>query len=240
MSILLPALLSGAGFMQEHMVWSMGGRKPQGEVYDRLHTLLADICRRGNLGDPDFFKIYVLNQQTINACALGNRHIVVNEGALMYLDDAALEGILAHEMGHLRHGHTMVRLCLVGMEWFGNVICFVYSFLAILCRLIAWIPFVGWLAALWISLITWTHALFSRLLQIPMRLINAFGFRKHEYEADAYAGEIGLGQNLIRAFHQIQSFYGDQKSGFFTSLWEDHPDMDKRIERLEGAEVSNQ
>lgn len=231
-SILIPLALSGMGFMQSQLVWSMGGRGAAGISCDRLAPLLADICRRGHLGDPGFYKLYVLEDGSINACALGNRHIVVNIGAMDALPDDELEGILAHEMGHLQYHHTMVRLAIVAMGWFGNVICFVYSFLAIASRLIAWIPFVGWLVTLWLFFITCTHTFFSRLLQIPLSLLSAFGFRGHEYEADAYAAELGLGGNLLRAFYHMQYVYGNQKSGFFSSLWNDHPDMDKRIERL--------
>ncbi len=231
-SILLPVIFSAAGFMQSQLVWSMGGRRAAGISYDRLYFLLADICRRGGLGDPKFFKLYVMEDPTINACALGDRHIVVNTGAMNLLSDEELEGILAHEMGHLQHHHTMVRLAIVGMGWFGNVICFVYNFLAIASRLIAWIPFVGWLVTLWLFFVTCTHNFFSRLLQIPLGLLSAFGFRGHEYEADAYAAEIGLGNQLIEAFYKIEAAYGNQKSGFFSALWNDHPDTDKRIKRL--------
>lgn len=235
-SILLPVVFSGFGIMQGQLVWSMGGRRAAGISYDRLARLLADICRRGGLGDPHFFKLYVMEDATINACALGARHIVVNTGALEQLDDRELEGILAHEMGHLQHHHTMVRLAIVGMGWFGGVICFVYNFLAIASRLIAWIPFVGWLVTLWILFITWTHTFMTSLLQIPLSLLNAYGFRGHEYEADAYAAELGLADHLIQAFKHMQYVYGNQKSGFLSSLWDDHPDTDKRIKRVQEIE----
>ena len=231
-SILLPVVFSGFGIMQGQLVWSMGGRRATGISYDRLARLLADICRRGHLGDPHFFKLYVMEDASINACALGARHIVVNTGALEQLDDQELEGILAHEMGHLQHHHTMVRLAIVGMGWFGGVICFVHNFLAIASRLITWIPLVGWIVTLWILFITWTHNFMTNLLQIPLSLLNAYGFRGHEYEADAYAAELGLADHLIQAFEHMQYVYGHQKSGFLSSLWNDHPDMDKRIERL--------
>ncbi len=231
-SIFLPAFLALAGIMQDQLVYSMGARRAAGTVYMRLRPLLDDICRRGNIPDPNFFRLYVMEDSSVNAFALGNRHIVVNTGSLQALTDEELEGILAHEMGHLQHRHTMVGLFTVGMSWFGNVVCFVYTFLIFISRLIAWIPIIGWLVALWISLVTWIHYLCSKLLYFPISLFNAFGSRRHEYEADGYAKEIGLAENLIHAFETMQRIYGDQKSGFFDSLWDDHPDLPKRIEKL--------
>ncbi len=231
-SVLLPAFLAMAGCMQEQMVCSTGARRAEGDIYIRLRGLLEDICRRGNLPDPDFYRLYVMEDRSINAFALGNRHIVVHTGALLALTDGELEGILAHEMGHLQHHHTMLRLFTVGMSWFGNVVCFVYTFLIFVSRLIEWIPIIGWLVAIWISIVTWIHYLCSNLLYFPISLFNAFGSRRQEYEADSYAKEIGLAENLARSFETMQRIYGNQKSGFFASLWDDHPDLPKRIEKL--------
>ena len=233
LSILVPATVSLLGFMQRFTVWTYGGRKAVGDDYTRLFNLLSDIYKRGQLGDPHYYHLYVCNDPTINAFALGNRHIVIHRGAMNQLDDYQLLGVIAHEMGHLQNHHTMVRLCICGMEWFGQVIRLVYRTLLFFCRLLAWIPIVNWFVVIFSWIIVIQDRICGWFLQIPSTLINLFGFRQHEYQADAYAYKIGLGQNIIAFFHTLQRVYGNDKSGFFGSFWQDHPDLPNRIARIE-------
>ncbi len=239
LSILVPATVSVLGFMQRFTVWTYGGRKAVGDDYNRLFALLTEICKRGQLGDPNYYHLYVCNDPTINAFALGNRHIVIHRGAMDQLGDYELLGVIAHEMGHLQNHHTMVRLCICGMEWFGQVIRLVYRMLLFLCRLLAWIPIVNW----FIVFFSWFIVILDRIcgwfLAVPSSLINLFGFRQHEYQADAFAYEIGLGQNIIEFFHTLQRIYGNDNSGFFGKLWQDHPDLPKRIARIEKMMAEN-
>ena len=231
--ILVPASLSLLGFMQSFFVWNNGGRNAEGPYYDRLFRLLSEICQRGQLGDPHHYHLYICNDPTINAYAMGNSHIVVNTGTLDRLSDHDLIGIIAHEMGHLQHRHTMVSLCLCGMDSFSTIVCWGYRFILFLCRIFAWIPILNWFLVIFSYFIAWQYKLCIWLLRVPNNLITLFGSRRNEYQADQYAFEIGLGQNLLDSFHTMIAFYGNQKSGFFDSFWLDHPDLDKRIARIQ-------
>lgn len=92
--------------MQWIFVYSTGARNAKGADYDRLYKILQDLCRRENT-DSSRYSLYVNEDQTINAYAFGDKHITVNRGTLKLMDDEEIEGILAHELGHLHYRHTL-------------------------------------------------------------------------------------------------------------------------------------
>ena len=232
LSVLVPACLTSIYPMQRFFVWTAGGHKAKGADYDRLYSLIEEICKRGNL-DPSEYRLYVSKDTSINAFALGNKHIIVNQGSLNAFTDEELIGVLAHEMGHLHLGHTVSCLLCLGMEFFGHIICFAYKVMNFLCKLVYWIPVLGWIVAIFMFLINLQYSLCMILIDTPIYFINMFGIRKSEYQADAYACKIGLGRNLLMGFNHMVQVYGDDKPGFFESLKADHPYSGKRIKRVE-------
>ncbi|HBK26982.1 MAG TPA: hypothetical protein DDY92_00135 [Dialister sp.] len=230
-SILVPAVFFSIGPMQRFLVWSEGGRVATGEWKARMERALWEICERAHL-KPSDYRLYVAQSQAPNAFALGNRHIAVTAGAMQYLDDRELVGIMAHEMGHLQKGHTRAGLFIVGMNWFGRIIAWVYLMMNVLCRLVLWIPFLGWLVAIVMTLINLQYTLCQILLQMPANLLMYGGQRKEEYEADRYACTIGLGKELERGLMDLEAYYGERKLGFLERLYTDHPETKKRLLRI--------
>ncbi len=230
-SILAPAVVFSLGPMQRFLVWSEGGRVATGEWKARMERALSEICARARL-QPSDYSLYVAQTQELNAFALGNRHIAVTAGALQYLDDRELTGIMAHEMGHLQQGHTRAGLFIVGMNWFGRIIAWVYMMMNVLCRLVLWIPFLGWIVGILMTLINLQYTVCVFLLQVPARFLMLFGQRKEEYEADRYACRIRLGRELERGLMDVDAYYGSYRMGFLERLQSDHPDTRKRIERI--------
>lgn len=230
-SILVPAVFFSIGPMQRFLVWSEGGRVATGEWKARMERALWEICERAHLNHSDY-RLYVAQSQAPNAFALGNQHIAVTAGALQYLDDRELTGIMAHEMGHLKKGHTRAGLFIIGMNWFGRIIAWVYLMMNVLCRLVLWIPFLGWLVAIVMILINLQYTLCQILLQMPANLLMYGGQRKEEYEADRYACTIGLGKELERGLMDLEVYYGERKLGFLERLYTDHPETKKRLLRI--------
>lgn len=230
-SILVPAVFFSIGPMQRFLVWSEGGRVATGEWKARMERALWEICERAHL-KPSDYRLYVAQNQAPNAFALGNQHIAVTAGALQYLDDRELTGIMAHEMGHLQKGHTRAGLFIVGMNWFGRIIAWVYLMMNVLCRLVLWISFLGWLVAIVMTLINLQYTLCQILLQMPANLLMYGGQRKEEYEADRYACTIGLGKELERGLMDLEAYYGERKLGFLERLYTDHPETKKRLLRI--------
>lgn len=193
-------------------------------------------------------KIYVLPDQSINAFATGRNpehaSIAVTEGALKKLNRVELEGVIAHEMSHVKNYDMLlmtITVILVGLiallsdlfirsMWFGggrdndngkgNVVILVVGIaLAILAPII------------------------SELIKLAIS-------RKREYAADATGAILSRHpQGLADALKKIKAdstenkvatkatahlyFSSPFKKGSFSSLFSTHPPLDERIRRLE-------
>ena len=84
--------------------------KPADEVeYKRLHNLVENLCIAGGLPKP---RLYVLQDEAPNAFATGRnpKHaaVAVTSGLLEKLDRVELEGVLAHELSHIKNYDILV------------------------------------------------------------------------------------------------------------------------------------
>lgn len=102
----------------------------------RLYRTVENLSIGAGITPPP--KVYLIEDEAINAFATGRdpRHatIAVTRGALQKLDDLELEGVIAHELSHIRNYdiRTMsIAVVLVGIialaaefflraQWFGN------------------------------------------------------------------------------------------------------------------------
>ena len=83
-------------------VWSVNAKEAKQSEYRDYHNLVEGLCLASGLPKP---KLYVMSSSQINAFASGrnpeNAVICVTEGALQKLERRELEGVLAHELGHV-------------------------------------------------------------------------------------------------------------------------------------------
>lgn len=83
-------------------VASVGAREAERGEYKEYHGLVEGLCIASGLPKP---KLYVMDSEQINAFASGrnpeNSVVCVTEGALEKLEKRELEGVLAHELGHV-------------------------------------------------------------------------------------------------------------------------------------------
>jgi predicted Zn-dependent protease len=70
-----------------------------------LHELSDPIFRAANL-DPKNIKIYIVNDDSINAFVSGGQNVFINTGLIRkFSTPDALIGVIAHETGHIAAGH---------------------------------------------------------------------------------------------------------------------------------------
>jgi heat shock protein HtpX len=89
------------------------------EVYRRLHNLVEGLCIAGGLPKP---RVYVVDDPAPNAFATGRnpKHaaIAVTSGLLEKLDRVELEGVIAHELSHIRNYDILVSTLAVTLVGF--------------------------------------------------------------------------------------------------------------------------
>lgn len=197
-------------------------------------------------------KVYVQDSRDINAFATGtkpeNAVVCATQGALQQLDQEELQGVLAHELGHVLNRDILLSTITIG----------VVGTIALLAEIA--------LRALWwggrgrgrggggggsggaillvLALVLLVLApLFSRLTYLAMR-------RRREYLADATGVKlVRNNQGLIRALRKIAGDLPDDPKGSRTaaslyienpwvktevdSVFSTHPPLKERIRRLE-------
>lgn len=101
-------------FFSDRIALAMYSAQPVSEtenpsVYRRLAPLVGELCRRMGLPMP---KLWVIPEPSPNAFATGRnpKHasVAVTAGLLELLDDRELEGVLAHELGHVRNRDILI------------------------------------------------------------------------------------------------------------------------------------
>jgi heat shock protein HtpX len=83
---------------------SSGARPVSREEASRLYAVMERLAAKGNLPMP---KLYVIPQAAPNAFATGRNpshaSVAVTEGLLELMNDDELEGVIAHELSHVRN-----------------------------------------------------------------------------------------------------------------------------------------
>ncbi|MGI9645456.1 MAG: M48 family metalloprotease [Ilumatobacteraceae bacterium] len=86
------------------------------EEYPRLHNIVEGLCIAGGLPKP---RVYVVDDPAPNAFATGRNPdhaaIAVTTGLLGLLDRVELEGVVAHELSHIRNYDILVSTLAVTM-----------------------------------------------------------------------------------------------------------------------------
>ena len=96
-------------FSDKIVLWSSGAKVVTREQFPKLHDVVERIVARNNLPKP---KIAVINTNMPNAFATGkgpkSSVVAVTTGILDLLDIEELEGVLAHELTHIRNRDVLV------------------------------------------------------------------------------------------------------------------------------------
>ncbi len=204
-----------------------------------VHALVADLARRANVPTP---RLYVMPGEQPNAFASGrnpaNAVIAATEGLLLTLPLEQIEGVLAHEMAHIKNHDILVSSIAAMIAGVVSAIANVLqlSFLFGGDEEDNPLGLVGALAAMILA------PLGATLLQLGVS-------RQREYLADATAAELlGRGAPLADALEEIARshapalqvnpvtapmYIANPLSGAQVSaLFSTHPPVEERIRRL--------
>jgi heat shock protein HtpX len=96
-------------FSDKIVLWSTGAKIVSREQFPELHDLVERIVARNNLSKP---RIAVINTRMPNAFATGKTPkssiVAVTVGLMDQLDPEELEGVIAHELAHIKNRDVLV------------------------------------------------------------------------------------------------------------------------------------
>jgi len=217
---------------------SVGATKAYKDDYRQYYNSVEGLTLASGLPMP---KLYVMPSEQINAFASGRdpQHAVVcvTKGALEKLDKNELEGVLAHELGHIA-SYDMRYMTLVAV---------MVGMIAIISQI--------FLRSLWFrgggsdrskGIFILIGIILAILAPIVVYMVQMSISRKREFVADASAVKFTrYPGGLIRALKKIQADHAPPEkkvskavaplfiSNPFGALGKTHPPIEKRIQVLE-------
>jgi heat shock protein HtpX len=117
----------GAYFFSDKIALASSGARPVSrEEAPRLYAVMERLAAKGNLPMP---KLYVIPQAAPNAFATGRNpshaSVAATQGLLELMNDDELEGVIAHELSHVRNYDiltTSIAATLAGaISWIGYI-----------------------------------------------------------------------------------------------------------------------
>ncbi len=221
-----------------------GAIKAEEDKYSELHQVVESLSQKAHIPKPD---VYVINDPGPNAFATGrneyNSAIAVTTGLLAMMNKNELEGVIAHELSHIKNKDILIMSVVVVLSGILSMLANIFlsrSFgsndskenntIAFAITIIAFI-----------------------VLPIAATLVRLAISRKREFVADASGGLItGYPEGLASALQKISSysqplqnassatahmyiscpFGGIEKQTFFQKLFMTHPPVEERIKAL--------
>jgi heat shock protein HtpX len=236
-------------FYSDKIALSMYRAQPASlEELPRVYAVVERLSQKMGIPMP---KIYVIPTDSPNAFATGRNpqhaSVAATRGILQLLNDEELEGVLAHELGHVSNRDILI----------SSVAATIAGAITMIASMGRWAMIFGGfggdrdrrdgggLAALFMLIVAPIAATLIQLAVSRSREYQADATGAHLTEnpyalasalrkIDAYARRIPLQANPSTAhLFIIQPFLG-VNAGMFASLFSTHPPIEKRIERLTG------
>jgi len=218
----------------DRIVLSMYRAKPTNEK--GLNSIVEKVAKEAGIPKP---RVYIISTNSPNAFATGrspnHSSIAVTQGLLDRLDDDEIEGVLSHELSHVRNRDTLVSTMtatiagsisyLAQLAWLGMFSRDRESGNAILFPLLIFAPIAAMLVQLSISrgrefFADYTGAMISKK---PLSLASALEKISSYVERNPLRGSSATSHLWI-----VNPFKGDS----FARIFSTHPSTEERVKRL--------
>ncbi|HXJ93128.1 MAG TPA: zinc metalloprotease HtpX [Terriglobia bacterium] len=251
MALIFAAVMNlGSYFFSDKIALATSGAQPIArEDNPRIYQIVERLAAKANTPVP---KIYFIPTDSPNAFATGRNpnhaSVAVTRGILEICDDEEIEGVLAHELGHVRNRDILI----------SAIVATVAGAITMLAHFAYYAELFGGFGGEGGD--DRRGGIFSALAMMILAplaatLIQLAISRSREYEADHTGAEItGNPMGLARALDKIDKWskqipmrvspsmahlYCAQPlttTQVFSSLFSTHPPIPKRIERLIGRD----
>ncbi len=241
------ALLMNVGsyFYSDKLVLKMYKAKEVNKEHE-LYKMVDKLRKKAELPMP---KVYVIPSATPNAFATGRnpKHsaVAATEGILKLLNHDELEGVMAHELAHVKNRDTLI----------ATIAATIASVIAYVAMMARWAAIFGGFggndrrggSGLELLVLAILTPIIATIIQLAIS-------RSREYLADDGAAKIsgnpkaladalrkissGVAQHPMRSTENTRTtaslfIINPLKGGGFVSLFSTHPPVQKRIERLQ-------
>jgi len=231
------------------IVLAMYGAQPISEVEaPRLYAIVRRLATRAQIPMPP---LYLIHSEQPNAFATGrdpeHAAVAVTEGIMRILNEDELEGVLAHELSHVKNRDVLV----------STIAATLAGAITYLAHMLQWSAFMGGrssdddeggsnpIAAIVLAIVA----------PIAAMLVQLAVSRSREFQADATGAEIaGRSQGLAQALGKLEMaahaipmhanpatahlFIVNPLSGAAISrLFSTHPPIEERIARLRAMRI---
>jgi Zn-dependent protease with chaperone function len=220
-------------------------RKPLGGEAARLSAAMEELLQKA--GRQRRVRVWIDASPELNAYATGYHTIAISSSLLEELSPAELRGVLAHELGHLLSGDTIVATAfltagLLPKAVFGvcRVSVFVLRSALLRVNMVAGVVILLVLG-FWLDRVHLLKGVAAVLLFVGLFMVlnRVFAFialflgRLAEYRQDAFAFKLGYGEGLRSALGRLAASAEVPVSRYFIVMHSTHPVITKRIRRLE-------
>ncbi|MEA3311363.1 MAG: M48 family metalloprotease [candidate division WOR-3 bacterium] len=247
-------------------LFANGARRADPAEYKRLHNVVEEMAIASGQPKPE---VYIIHDPAPNAFATGrnprNAAIAVTTGLYEMMDRAELQGVVAHEMSHIRN-HDILLMTIVaimiGLVVLARDLFWRWGFFLGRGRRRSSGKGGGYLALIWLAI----GLVLAILAPLAVMLIRAAISRQREYLADASAAMMTRNpEGLARALEKIGSTFqkmhrtSTATAHLFISspkckdrpdpkkpqakvkvnLFSSHPPIQLRVERLRGLNLSS-
>lgn len=207
------------------------------EDKDYLYPIFNDVYENALIQNPKLsknIKLFINNDKSANAFACANNTICVTRGAIYTFSKEELQGIFAHELGHLSNNDTRISMIFfIGNMLFVIVAFIVNIFYSIIYKAIknreSETQFVT-------KILNIFKIIISNIISFIVCSIFALNSRMCEYNADLFASNIGYGLELRDALNIFKSIDINSKMSIMERIYATHPNLDSRIAHLEKLE----
>jgi len=219
-------------------------RRPSADEQRRLGPAWEKVTGSARV-DQDAYRLWVESSAEINAFATAGHTVAVTERAINVLSPAALEAVLAHELGHHLGGHTWFSLL---RYWYSLPALYALRFATYLSLALVSAFSSGNVA---ISLVVGAGtACVVGFLLVSLPVVGAavavvvlapFGVlwlrRSQEHQADMVAVRLGYGTelaNMLRSTSRSRPPAQGSGAAWLTRAGASHPSEAERVQRIEG------
>jgi len=218
-------------------------RKPLLAEEKKLQPAMDELLAKA--GSQRRVRVRIDATRELNACAVGHHTIAITDRLLDGLSPAELRGVLAHELGHLLSGDTLVAAAFATAGLLPAAMFRVYRLGAIVVRTafvrvglgVVVLLVLGYglyrvhllKAVVPVILFVVVFSVLNRMFGFFARLLSRFA----EYRQDAFAYRLGYGDGLRKALEKLAAGSEPVVNRYFIVMHSTHPVIYNRIRKLE-------